>query len=136
MSMPLGDPHGGMFEYTVEGLPESVFAFTVPVSDVSRSVAFYRDVLGMQVLAQDGDTAHLRRGLCRIVLKRQAATGVDLGVYLSVDSPYNTRRRLMDEGVEFVTDPMRTPFGVETAFLDPDGNIIHAIDASSEFRMG
>ena len=49
MSMPLGDPHGGMFEYTVEGLPESVFAFTVPVSDVSRSVAFYRDVLGMQV---------------------------------------------------------------------------------------
>ncbi len=134
MSMPLGDPHGGMFEYTVEGLPESVFAFTVPVSDVSRSILFYRDVLGMQVLAQDGETAHLRRGTCRVVLKRQASTGVDLGVYLSVDSPYNTRRRLSDEGVEFLSEPRRGPLGVEASFYDPDRNVLRVIDPGSDGR--
>ena len=134
--MPLGDPHGGMFEYTVEGLPESVFAVSVPVTDMDESIRFYRDVLGMLVLGSDGSKAYLRRGGCRIVLEASEAAGIDTRAYLAVDSPYNTRRRLMDEGVEFVTDPMRTPFGVETAFLDPDGNIIHAIDASSEFRMG
>ena len=134
--MPLGDPHGGMFEYTVEGLPESVFAVSVPVTDIDESIRFYRDVLGMSVLGSDGLKAYLRRGGCRIVLEASEVAGIDTRVYRAVDSPYNTRRRLMDEGVEFVTDPMRTPFGVETAFLDPDGNIIHAIDASSEFRMG
>ncbi len=133
--MPLGDPHGGMFEYTVEGLPESIFAFEVPVSDIERSLRFYRDILGMTVLGSDDSNAYLRRGGCRLVLKASDKAGVDTGVYLAVDSPYNTRRRFMDEEVEFVTDPKRTPFGVETSFLDPDRNVIHVIDASSEFRM-
>ncbi len=133
--MPLGDPHGGLFEYTVEGLPESIFAFTIPVTDIERSLWFYRDILGMTVLGSDATVAYLNRFGCRIILKASDRVGIDTGVYLAVDSPYNTRRRLMDEEVEFVSDPKRTPFGVETSFLDPDRNVIHVIDASSEFRM-
>lgn len=133
--MPLGDPHGGLFEYTVEGLPESIFAFAIPVSDIEAALRFYCDTLGMALLGSDESRAYLRRGGCRIVLKVSEKVGVDTGVYLAVDSPYNTRRRLMDEGVEFVSDPTRTPFGVETSFLDPDRNIIHVIDAGSEFKM-
>ena len=53
--MPLGDPHGANFEYTVEGLPESVHVCTVPVRDVSRALGFYKDILHMdQVLTRDG----------------------------------------------------------------------------------
>ncbi len=124
-----------MFEYTVEGLPESIFAFVIPVSDIGRSILFYRDVLGMTVLGNDESSAYLRRGGCRMVLRVSDKVSVDTGVYMAVDSPYNTRRRLMDEEVEFVSDPKRTPFGVETSFYDPDRNIIHVMDASSEFRM-
>ncbi len=133
--MPLGDPHGGMFEYTMEGLPESVFAVAIPVKDIGRSTEFYRDVLGMTVLGTNLSSAYLRRGSCRIILRLSEEAGIDTGAYLAVDSPYNTRRRLLDEGVEFMTDPVRTPFGVETSFLDPDGNVLHVIDTGSEFRM-
>ena len=135
MAMPIGDPHGGLFEYTVEGLPESIFAFSIPVSDVSKSAEFYRDMFGMQILGSKDGRAYMRRGDCRIVLCESAAAGIDTGVYLAVDSPFSTHRRLIDEGVEFVTDPTRTPFGVETSFFDPDRNIIHVIDSQSDFKL-
>ncbi len=133
--MPLGDPHGGNFEYTVEGLPENIFACIIPVSDLVRSVGFYSEVLGMELLGKDDSSAYMVRGSCRLVLRRSESTGIDTGVVFGVDSPYNTRRRLIDEGVEFVVDPVRTPFGTFTSFLDPDGNIISVMEQKAEFRM-
>ena len=41
----------------------------------------------------------------------------------------------IDEDVEFVREPVHTPFGTCTSFLDPDGNVLHAIDAGAEFRI-
>lgn len=133
--MPLGDPHGGFFEYTVEGIPESIFACSIPVSDLDRSVDFYTGVLGMQLLGETGGEAYLRRGSCRLILRVSDDVGIDTGVYLGVDSPFNTRRRLIDEDVEFVREPMHSPFGTYTSFLDPDGNILHAMDQGAEFRI-
>ena len=132
--MPLGDPHGGLFEYTDEGLPECVFACTVPVRDVKRSVGFYTDILGMDLLSSDGERAYLRRGECRVILQRSDNVGVDTGLYLGVDSPYNSRRRLVDEGVVFVREPMRGPFGTYTSIRDDDANTIHLIERRAEFR--
>ncbi len=134
--MPLGDPHGGNFEYTVEGLPENIFACIIPVFDIGRSSAFYSEILGMELLGRDGDRAYMVRGSCRIVLRRSDSVGVDTGVIFGVDSPYNTRRRLIDEGIVFVADPVRTPFGTFTSFLDPDGNTISVMEQKAEFRMG
>ena len=133
--MPLGDPHGANFEYTQEGLPEGVFAFTVPVLDIDRSLGFYRDLLGMTVLGQDDGHAYLIRGACRIVLERSEKVGIDMGVYISVDSPYNTHRRLVDEGVGFWSEPRRGPMGTFTAILDPDRNVLRMIETGAEFRL-
>lgn len=133
--MPLGDPHGGFFEYTVEGIPESIFACSIPVSDLSRSVDFYTGILGMQLLGETEGEAYIRRGSCRLILRVSDDVGVDTCVYLGVDSPFNTRRRLIDEDVEFVREPIHSPFGTYTSFLDPDGNVIHAIDQGAEFRI-
>ena len=135
MGMPLGDPHGGFFEYTTEGLPESIGVCTVPVRDIGRSLPFYRDLLGMEVLHEDGDRAYLRRGSCNIILSRSETVGVDTGLYFGVDNPYNTRRRLIDEGVVFTMEPRRGPFGTYTSFRDDDGNIIHAIETGAGFRI-
>ena len=130
--MPLGDPHGGMFEYTVEGLPESVFAISIPVSSVDRAVDFYIEALGMALAGRGGKYAFLRRGGCRIVLEESDSFGVDTRAFLAVDSPFNTRRRLMDEGVEFLDAPHASPVGVTCSFLDSDGNVIHVVEASSK----
>ncbi len=130
--MPLGDPHGGMFEYTVEGLPESVFALSIPVSSMDRAVGFYTEVLGMALAGRDGRHAFLRREGCRIVLEESDSSGVDTRAFLAVDSPFNTRRRLMDEGVEFLDAPHASPVGVTCSFLDLDGNVIHVVEASSK----
>ena len=133
--MPLGDPQGGFFEYTVEGIPESIFACSVPVRDLDASIGFYTDVLCLDLLGRTDSEAYLRRGQCRMILRVSDVTGVDTGVYFGVDSPFNTRRRLIDEGVEFVQEPVHTPFGTCTSFLDPDGNVLHAIDSGADFRM-
>ena len=60
--MPIGDPHGANFEYTVEGLPESIFACVIPVSDLERSREFYSQVLGMMELGSARDEVYMRRG--------------------------------------------------------------------------
>ncbi len=133
--MPLGDPQGGLFEYTVEGIPESIFASSVPVGDLDVSIRFYTDVLHLELLGRTDSEAYLRRGQCRIILRTSQDAGIDTGIYFGVDSPFNTRRRLIDEDVEFVREPVHTPFGTCTSFLDPDGNILHAIDSGAEFRM-
>lgn len=133
--MPLGDPQGGLFEYTTEGLPECTFVCSIPVHEVKRSIGFYTDILGMELLHSDDDTAYLRRHDCRIVLKRSDIVGVDTGLFFGVDNPYNTRRRLIDEGVVFVQDPVREPFGTTTSFRDDDGNIIHVIETGAEFKV-
>lgn len=133
--MPLGDPEGGLFEYTTEGLPESVFAVTVRVSDLRRSVGFYVDVLGFGLLGEDGTRAYMSRGGCRIVLERSPHCGGETGIYLQVDSPYNSRRRLIDEGVRFASDPARGPFGTAVSILDPDGNVLTLVEGGAEFRL-
>lgn len=68
------------------------------------------------------------------MLKVSDTVGVDTGVFLAVDSPYNTRRRLMDQGVVFVVDPVMGPFGTYTSFRDDDGNVISVIDGG--YKVG
>ena len=148
--MPLGDPHGGLFEYTDEGLPGSIFACTVPVRDVNRSIGFYRDILGMEVLSSDDSVAYLRRDGCRVILRRSDVVGIDTGLYLGVDSPYNTYKYpglpvgpICCPGMESIraavypneTDYYYFAAGTYTSFRDDDGNVIHCIETGAEFRI-
>ena len=59
--MPIGDPQGGNFQYTTEGLPESVFMASVPSKDPPSAVGFYRDVLMMDVVYSGPEEAVVRR---------------------------------------------------------------------------
>ena len=123
----MGDPHGGNFIYTNEGIPSGIALVTIPSRDIARSVRFYGDLLKMEVCSQSDDEAILSmpKGLIRLV--RSEVTGIDTGLYLRTDSPYDLHRRLVDEGVIFVMDPKRTHLGLVTSFKDDDGNIIYAI---------
>jgi catechol 2,3-dioxygenase-like lactoylglutathione lyase family enzyme len=127
-AMPLGDPHGGDFEYTDEGLPKNITAVRIPTRDLDDSIGFYSDLLGMEVLTRKDTHAVLRREDAVILLIVSSSTGIDTGFYIGVDDPYALHRRLIDEGVVFMMDPEMGPIGVYTSFRDTDGNVIRAVD--------
>ena len=126
--MPLGDPHGGNFIYTNEGIPSGVALVTIPSRDIHRSLRFYNGLLKMEICSQNDDEAVLSVGKDLIRLEKKETAGIDTGLYLRTDSPYDLHRRLVDEGVIFVMDPKRTHLGLITSFKDDDGNIIYAIE--------
>ena len=127
--MPLGDPHGGNFIYTDEGIPSGIALITIPSRNVERSVRFYNGLLKMEICSQKDDEAILAAGKDLIRIVKSDSVGIDTGIYLRTDSPYDLHRRLVDEGVIFVMDPKRTDMGLITSFKDDDGNIIYAIEA-------
>lgn len=126
--MPLGDPQGGDFEYTDEGLPENITAVRVPTKNLSAGMKFYINLLGMDVVTEKESYAVLRRGNAVILMEVSDKVGVDTGFYIGVDDPYALHRRLIDEGVVFMVDPEAGPVGVYTSFRDGDGNVIRAVD--------
>jgi len=126
--MPLGDPGGGAFEYTVEGLPETLFMVTVPCRRLADSVRFYEGVLMFEKVFEGKGSAILRRADLRMLLKECSTFGVDTGIYLGVSDPYDFHRRFIDEGLSIVREPERTAIGVSCSFKDPDGNIINIVE--------
>lgn len=126
--MPLGDPCGGEFIYTDQGLPESICAATVPSTDLVASAEFYHDLLGFEVVESQSKKLYMRREACTLVFELRETAGIDTGIYIGVDNPYDLHRRLVDEGVVFIRDPLNSPIGVYTSFRDCCGNTIHAVD--------
>ena len=130
--MPIGDPHGGNFRYTTEGLPESVFMASVPSREPRSLMHFYRDVLMMDVVLESEDEVFMRRGSARLRIYRSGSPGIDTGIFIGVEDAYDFHRRMIDEGVRFALDPKRLPLGVATSFLDPEGNTLYATETGAE----
>lgn len=129
--MPIGDPHGGNFTYTYEGLPENIFMVSVPSRDPMRAVAFYRDILRMDVIYSGPEEAVVRRMEATIRIFRSDRVGIDTGIFIGLKEPYDFHRRMIDEGVRFRMDPKRLPMGVATSFLDSDGNTLYVMETGA-----
>jgi len=117
-----------MFEYTKEGLPENITAVTVSVSEMKRSVVFYRDILKMTVVSETDSESVLSIESFFIILKKSQRVGFDTGIYIGVYDPFEFHRRMVDEGVVFIRHPERGPIGVYASFRDPDMNVLHAVE--------
>ena len=83
------------------------------VDDMDRAVAFYRDVLGVPLVARfdPPGLAFFDLGNVRLLLEAGAPTSL---LYLEVDDIEATRARLVDAGVTFVDEP-------HLIFADADG---------------
>lgn len=120
--------------------PATVWYVNVFVSDFARSLAFYRDTLGLKVLVEDPEFGYASfdtngAGFAIAAVdptSEQAAlvgrhTGIGWGVP-SVDDAYAS---LSDAGARFASPPARQPWGGYMAMLeDPDGNVFYL----DEFR--
>jgi catechol 2,3-dioxygenase-like lactoylglutathione lyase family enzyme len=103
----------------------------VPVSDVDRSIAFYRDSAGFALDHDHKVSPELRfvqltppGSECSIVLGVgivDSAPGSVRGLQLVVDDIHAARAELAGRGVE-VSDVKVAPGGAFVYFADPDGN--------------
>jgi catechol 2,3-dioxygenase-like lactoylglutathione lyase family enzyme len=112
------------------------------VSDVERSVAFYRDRLGFAVEAEYGDPPYATLTLAetRLSLAEQGhpaedRPGVELVapdpsranvvLVVEVDDARRERERLAADGVRFLAEPYEPPWGGCRFFcIDPDGYLV------------
>ena len=104
-------------------------------TDLDRSVAFYRDVLGVELMARfdPPGLAFFRFGEVRLLLEASAPSAT---LYFGVDDIHATHERLRGRGVDFEQEPALVhrddeglfgPAGEEewmAFFRDPDGNLL------------
>ena len=104
-------------------------------TDLDRSVAFYRDVLGVELMARfdPPGLAFFRFGDVRLLLEASAPSAT---LYFGVDDIHATHERLRDRGLAFEQEPQLVhrdddglfgPAGEEewmAFFRDPDGNLL------------
>jgi predicted enzyme related to lactoylglutathione lyase len=103
----------------------------LPVSDIDRSVAFYRDQVGFNLDYDHKVSADLRfvqltpRGsACSIAIGvgvTPAEPGSVVGMQVVVDDADAARADLVSRGVD-ATEVQEFPWGRFTFFADPDGN--------------
>lgn len=128
----------------------------VVVSDLEESVSFYRDVLGLEVIAEftlsgegigraidedgvTGDFVHLDAGGTRVELIEYDPVGEDAGpdainqvgaahLGFEVEDVEAFQAGLPDD-VETVSDPQEVDIGIEIMFFrDPDGNFVEVLE--------
>lgn len=118
-------------------------AFGIFVSDIHIMVAFYRDVLGVEI-EWDGSGPHAEfrhEGIRFMMYERKELPGylgtgvsfpsglngtfelaIDLPRFEDVDTEFE---RLTESGAKPVLAPRNEPWGMRTSYVaDPDGNLI------------
>jgi predicted enzyme related to lactoylglutathione lyase len=112
---------------------KEVGQIAVTVSDVSQSLPFYRDILGLQFLFQPGDNlAFLAAGLVRIMLTTPQGSG-EVGansiLYFKVSNIEDEFASMVEKGAKKEREPQLTAkmpdHELWIGFLrDPDGNLV------------
>ncbi|MDP0500483.1 MAG: VOC family protein [Verrucomicrobiota bacterium JB022] len=106
--------------------------FSYEVSDLARSIEFYRDLLGLK-LTEDGSEhgfvefdvppSSLALIAAPIIMNRPPQPGGSM-IWLAVPDMAAAVAELKERGVTVVMEPMETPVCFMCGFLDPDGNTI------------
>jgi glyoxylase I family protein len=111
-------------------LPSKVSGVVIGVTDMDKSVAFYHDVLGMDVTSNMGEIATLSAGTVMLVLSVPFAKAIQpapacMELILPVDSVSASHALLTDRGCKFSREPAEMrPGSWAATFADPDGHIL------------
>jgi predicted enzyme related to lactoylglutathione lyase len=108
-----------------------VSMISLGVKDAQRSIQFYRDTLGLPLVAEPepGEVAIFQAGAVQITLNRPLANAAGsaivgaVEVILSVDSVDYAHAKLAERGCNFIRKPHEVFNGTWAAtFADPDGH--------------
>ncbi len=111
----------------------------VVVRDMERSVAFYRDVLGLKLLIQQPNWSQFDAGNILIGLhpegeevKVSPTTGMSIGIYVNdMDLAVTEIRRRYGK---IAVGPRAEPFGRWALLFDPDGYSIQIMEMARSLR--
>jgi catechol 2,3-dioxygenase-like lactoylglutathione lyase family enzyme len=118
--------------------PGGIFAITLFVEDLDAAKQFYREVFGLPVTYEDGNSAVFTFGETMINLLRLSEApeliapatvagpnaGSRMQLTLAVDDVDAMCAELTSRGVALLNGPMDRPWGIRTAsFRDPGGHI-------------
>jgi len=107
-------------------------------ADYERSVAFYRDVLGLHIFREwaSGTVFFLGGGLLELSRSAGPVTDDKLSLWLHVRDVDAEFKRLADAGVEVVEAPVTEPWGLREARIrDPDGLLLVIIEILPDHPM-
>jgi catechol 2,3-dioxygenase-like lactoylglutathione lyase family enzyme len=127
------------------GRATRVWVAAVRVTDLDRSLAFYRDVLGFTLRLENRQFGWIELGpedpMCKIGLSLARGSGGTSespkrsGIVPEVDDMEAFVQRLRDAGTRITREPVRGPWGGLVAdFLDPDDNEIEAVFDPDHYR--
>ena len=103
------------------------------VADINRSVAFYRDTLGLELedFLEDVPWAEFKAPPTTLALfdPKNFDPGAvpkpgGAAISLAVEDVKAAAEELKDKGVEVIIAPFETPVCWNAYFLDPDGNTV------------
>jgi len=98
---------------------QKITHITIGVSDLKKSVSFFRDVLGLEKMGEWPAYAVFDIAGVSLGLEPKSKTEI----CFLVDDVDNAYQDLKDKGANFVTEPKDQPWGVRDAtFVDPYGN--------------
>jgi len=112
-----------------------MFANCLLVNDFKVSLAFYRDMLGLEINTQEGKFANFKvENIELAIMERSVSSELFSDTHIKgsgsilmcfqVDDVGTTYDELLKRGVNFIAKPQTTSWGQTVAyFLDPDQNI-------------
>jgi len=106
------------------------------VSDMKRSVKFYRDTLGMKLKQQSKGWTEFSDGGTVLALhpasRKKIKKNMSMLVGFSVSDFDDVINGLKKKKVKFYKKPKEEPFGNHTIIQDPDGHLISIVQMPQE----
>ena len=102
--------------------------FWLYVRDTQRSIQFYRDILGFDVLQAFPDGALLKVGSIQLGIHREESDRKSqpggMSIILNSSDIKRDYATLLKSGVKFLTEIQKQPYGQIASFNDPDGYLL------------
>lgn len=118
-----------------------VGAVILLVSNMERSIRFYRDTLGIPVKTKSKDWSEFFNKDTVLALhpakkKSKIKTGSGMLVGFEVSDLDQTVKKLREKKVKFFKKPKQEPFGKHAIIQDPDGHLVSIAEIKEKSAEG
>ena len=111
------------------------------VSEMEKSLVFYKDILGLPIKSQSEDWTEFFINDTILALhpaenKTKLKTGIGILVGFMVNDLETNVKKLKENKVKFYKEPKEEPFGKHAIIEDPDGHLISIAEINTQPTEG